>query len=76
MNETPPLGGTTCPDPRWNAGGAELWIQGLENMVGPRWIIMVDGVGLVTVPGPAPPEPPVPPITIPEGSIPFVDWIA
>lgn len=74
MNETPPLGGSACPDPHWNAGGAELWIQGLENMVGPRWVIMVNGGA--GIPGGPPPVPPIGlPPTIPEGSIPFVDWV-
>jgi hypothetical protein len=66
---TPPLAGTTCPDPNWVANRA-LWIQGVENMVGPRWVIMLGPGG--ALPGP-PPLPPVIPPLVPEGSTPFMD---
>jgi hypothetical protein len=71
---TPPLGGVACPDPGWVAGRA-LMIQGLDGMVGPRWIVMVDGaVGPGFAPGPAPgPVPPSPLPDGPEGAIPYLD---
>ena len=72
----PYLAGTVCPDPNWVAARG-LWIQGVENMVGPRWIIMLGPGG--EPPGAAPPEPPVPPSPLPEGpegAIPYLDDLA
>jgi len=73
VSHTPPLAGPGCPDPNWVANRA-LWIQGVENMVGPRWVIMLGPGGYG--PGPAPPIPPTPPTVLPagpEGSIPYLD---
>jgi hypothetical protein len=70
---TPPLGGVVCPDPVWSAGRT-LWIQGLDGMLGPRWIVMLDGAVGVAAPGP--PVPPTPPTVLPEGpegAVPYLD---
>jgi hypothetical protein len=68
---TPPLSGTVCPDPQW-AGARAVIVQGVEAMLGPRWVIMVNGSGYAPMAGP-----PLPPLTatLPpvEGAILYID---
>ena len=69
---TPPLGGTVCPDPAWQAGRT-LILQGPMAFLGAHWVLTasVTGQPASTV---APPLP-LPP-GVPEGSIPYSDVLS
>ena len=67
---TPPLGGTVCPDPRWN-GGRGLVLPGPNTFLGALQVLTAWTAGQpASSVGPLPPEPP---LGVTEGSIPFVD---
>jgi hypothetical protein len=70
---SPPLGSLgECPDPRWGAGRA-LVLGGPVYFVGPYWRLPASNEGRPAGPAPVPPILPAP--TVPEGAIPFVDWV-
>lgn len=73
-SRTPPLGASPAPDIRWR-GQRALVIQGMMGMLGPKWLIMVNGTGLVPLAGPPLPPlaPPSPLPDGPEGAIPYLD---
>lgn len=69
---SPPLGESSCPDPRWSAGRA-LVLHGPVSFIGPSWLLPSTSEGRPA--GPMPPPPITPPPTVAEGAIPYVDWI-
>jgi hypothetical protein len=66
---TPPLGGTVCPDPRWN-GGRALVLQGPQTFLGALWVFTASLAGQ---PASSVGLPPPPPPGVMEGAIPFVE---
>jgi hypothetical protein len=68
--QSPPLGGTLCPDKNWAAGRA-LVLQGPNAFLGARWVFTASAVGQAAAPPPSIPPPPTG-----QGGIPFVDLVA
>ena len=68
---TPPLGGTVCPDPRWN-GGRGLYLSGPQTFLGAWQILTASAVGQPAVTPPVTVPPILPPTGV-EGSVPFTD---
>lgn len=67
--KSPPLGGTVCPDPRWNSGRG-LVLQGWTTFLGVNQVLTAWAAGQPAVSMGTPP--PLPP-GISEGSIPFAE---
>jgi hypothetical protein len=67
---TPPLGGTVCPDPAWQAGRA-LVLAGPQAFLTPLWVFTASLAGQPAVS--AVPPIPIPPPSVAEGSLPFAD---
>jgi hypothetical protein len=68
---TPPLGGKVCPDPRWN-GGRALVLSGPQTFLGALQVLTASAIGQPAAPPPVVPVPPFVPDAV-EGSVPFTD---
>jgi hypothetical protein len=68
--KTPPLGGTTCPDPGWGSG-TRLVIEGPVATLGPRWVILLPDLPSRQFPTEAPQQAGAMPYAAATGALPY-----